>query len=426
MVEIRPFKGIHYNKNKIKDITDLITQPYDKISENMQETYYEKNKYNFCKLILPKEENKYITSSKRIKRWYENNILIKEDKLGIYVYYQDFEISGQKFSRKGLISALKLYQYEEEKVLPHEETHKGPKIDRLNMLKATKTDLEPLFMLYSDPDNTMSSIYEKSMKKEPLYEATDIYDINIKIWKIEDPQQIQKVKDFLKGKQLVIADGHHRYETSLTFRNWMRDKNPDWTEEYSFNWKMTYMTRVEDPGLRILPGHRILIKRKMLEEDIDEIEKYFEINEVKLNQAQSFLKENEDTSSFVVYDGKMVLGLRLIDQRLIEKFMSKAYSEDYKNLDVVVLRDVILEGIMNTGKLAINTEISYERWIRDAIGKIDEGKGKTAFLVNSTNPKQVLDIAKNGERMPEKSTDFYPKVNSGFVFMSISEDEKLA
>lgn len=425
MVEIRPFQAIQYDKEEIDDINEIITQPYDKISEEMQKNYYDNSEYNYCKLILPLEENRYEIAAKRLKEWMKKEVLKKENKPGIYVYYQDFEVLGKKYTRKGFISAVKLHPFDEEVVLPHEETHKGPKIDRLNMLQATKKNLEAGFMLYSDPKHETINLFDEIAEQEPLYEATDEYDVHSRVWKIEDPKKIQKVKNVLNGEQVVIADGHHRYETAVTFRDQMRKENPDWMEDHAFNWRMTYMVPVEDPGLNVLPGHRVLLKDEFSKEHIEKLNDYFDVTEIDLDDAENFLEENEDTSSFVVYTDDKVLGIRLKSRNTVEKFMKDDYSEDYKELDVVVLRDVIFEGIMNAKELDIDVDISYERWADDAIDMVDKGEATVAFLVNATKPEQVLKVAKNGERMPEKSTDFYPKINSGFTMMDIDKDQLL-
>lgn len=425
MVELRPFKGIQYNKEKIDDMDKVITQPYDKISDEVQERYYRENEYNYCKLILPKEDNRYEMASKRLQQWMEDNVLKKEEEPGIYVYYQDYEVLGEKFTRKGFVSAVKLHPFEEEVVLPHEETHKGPKIDRLNMLRATEKNLEAGFMLYSDEEQTSIDIFDEISQKEPLYEGTDDLGVHSRVWKIEDEDKIKKVQEVLEGEQVVIADGHHRYETAVTYRDEMREKNPDYQENEAFNWRMTYMVPVEDPGLNVLPGHRLLLKEKVAQEHIEEMKKYFDVKELSDGDEETFLKNNDDTSSFVLYDENRTLGLRLKSQEKIEKFMSEEYSDDYKNLDVVVLRDVIFEGIMGLEELHIDEDISYERWAEDSMEKVDKGEGSVAFLVNATKPEEVLNVAKNGERMPQKSTDFYPKINSGFMMMDIQGGETL-
>jgi len=425
MVEMKPFKGIQYDKNKVKEMEKIITQPYDKIDDEMREKYYENSEYNFCRLILPKEENRYEKAAERLENWMREKILEKEEKPGIYVYYQDFEVLGRKYTRKGFISALKLHPFEEKIVLPHEETHKGPKIDRLNMLRSTEKNLEAGFLLYSDPDKITIDLFDDIAEDEPIYEATDEYGVRSRVWKIEDEGQIKRVKKVLNGEQVVIADGHHRYETAVNFRDELRAKNPDWKENDAFNWRMTYMVPVEDPGLVVLPGHRVLLKHELKEEHIDEIKEYFETYQIELSDAEGFLEENKDTISFVLYDGKRTHGLKLREGSDIDRFLSEDYSEDYKELDVVVLRDVIFEGIMGAKELDIDETIAYERWAEDAIERVDEDKAEVTFLVNSTKPEQVLKVAKNGERMPEKSTDFYPKVNSGFVMMDIEPGEKL-
>lgn len=420
MVDLKPFKGIRYNKKKIKEMGKVITQPYDKIPDDLQNEYYEKSEYNYCRLILPKEENRYDIAAERVQDWIRKEVLEKDDKPGLYVYYQDFEVLGKKYTRKGFISAVKLYPFEEGVVLPHEKTHEGPKIDRLNMLTATEKNLEPGFMLYSDDDMTTIDIFDSVSQQEPLYEATDEYGVHNRVWKIDNLESIEKIQKVLDGEQVVIADGHHRYETAVNYRNTMREKNPDWKEDEAFNYRMTFMVPVQDRGLVVLPGHRLLLQNEFKEEHLEELKEYFDIDEIDVEEADEYLKENADTTSFVIYTKRGCYSLRLKSRDIIEKFMDGDYSQDYKELDVVVLRDVIFEGVVDTGELKIDETIAYERWSKDAVKRVDKGDATAAFLVNATKPEQVLKVAKNGERMPQKSTDFYPKADSGFVMMDIS------
>ncbi len=422
MVEIRPFSGIHYDEEKIGSMEKVITQPYDKIPLELQDKYYGKSEYNFCRLILPKEEERYKAAEERLHKWLKEKVLVSDEKPCVYVYYQEFEVLGKSYTRKGFISAVKLHPFEEGVVLPHEQTHKGPKIDRLNMLSATEKNLEPGFMLYSDPENTTIGIFDEASKDEAEFEVEDEYGVKSQVWRIESPSKIKKIQEVLKDQQVVIADGHHRYETAVTYRDQIREKM-EWDEDSAFNYRMTYMVPVEDPGLVVLPGHRLLLEHEFTEEHLQSIEEYFVISDVE--DVDEFLSDNDDTTAFVVYDGKKYIGLRLKGRSSIEKFFPDDYSEDYKSLDVVVLRDVIFEGIMKTGKLDIDETISYERWAEDALDKVKKRDATVAFLVNATRPEQVLKTAKNGERMPEKSTDFYPKVNSGFVIMDIGKKQKL-
>ncbi len=425
MVKVRPFRNIQYNKGKIDSMEKVITQPYDKIPDELQEKYYKNSPYNYCRLILPREEDRYEAASTSLQKWMEEEILLKDKEPSIYVYYQRFEVLGKKHTRKGFISAVKLHPFEEKVVLPHEKTHKGPKIDRLNMLRATDKNLEPGFMLYSDADGTTIDIFDEIAAREPDFEAEDEYGVHSRVWRLSEERAIEKVQEVLDGQQVVIADGHHRYETAVTHRDEMREKYPDHTEDHAFNWRMTYMVPVEDPGLVVLPGHRLLLKHDVSSDHLEQIREHFDATELEIGDAESYLEEHKDKISFVMYDGDKAVGISIPDLSSVEKFMDSDYSEDYRSLDVVILRDVIFEGIMGAKELAIDETIAYERWLDDAVKRVKEGDATVAFLVNATRPEQVLRTAKNGERMPEKSTDFYPKVNSGFTMMDIGPEEKL-
>ncbi len=424
MVEIRAFDALTYTK-KAGDLKNLITQPYDKISPEMQKNYYEKSPYNYCRLILPSEEKRYDVAKERLSNWLREGIFAKGGKPAIYVYFQDFEVLGKKYQRKGFICACKLHPFDEGIVLPHEKTHSGPKIDRLNMLRAVLKNLEPGFMLYPDPKKETIKLFDKVAKGEPIIDVVDDLNVRNRIWALDDPKKIAKVQKVLSKEQVVIADGHHRYETAVTFRDEIRGKMSNWTDDDAFNFRMTLMVCVEDPGLVILPGHRLLIQRSITEAHMAEIRKYFDASEVKKESIEKFLTDNRDKLCFVVYDGKQYTGLVLKGLEGVSKFFKPEYSEDYKRLDVVLLRDVIFEGIMGAKELKIDVDIDYSRWIEDAIKKVDAGKAKVAFLLNATQPEQVLKVAKNHERMPEKSTDFYPKMISGLTMMDISEGQKL-
>ncbi len=419
MVEIRPFKAIRYTE-KAGEPEKLITQPYDKITPEMQEEYYEKSEYNYCRLILPIEENRYEMAKKRVDRWISDGILKKDEERALYIYFQDFEVLGRRYTRKGFISAVKLHPFEEKIVLPHEKTHKGPKIDRLNMLRATKKNLEAGFMLYPDVEKKTIGILEKLSKERPIIDAVDGYGGRNRIWALSDPEDIKVIQEVIGPEQVVIADGHHRYETALTFRDELRARGP-WDESGAFNFRMTLMVPIQDKGLVVLPTHRLLLKHELKDGHMKELEKYFGIQELERNDIEEFLEKNRERKAFVVYDGKRYLGLVLKDFDAVQKFFKPEYSEEYRNLDVVILRDIIFEGIMGARDLKIDESIAYERWIDDAVKKVDAGDAGVAFLMNPTGAHQVLNVAKNGERMPEKSTDFYPKMVSGTTMMDLKD-----
>ncbi len=422
MVEIKPFKAVHYNPDAVgRDLSRLITQPYDKIDGEMQRKYYDRHEYNFVRLILPMEENRYEVAARRLKEWKDEGILVRDEVPAIYIYTQEFELKGKRYTRRGFIAAMRLHPFEERVVLPHEKTHKGPKEDRLRMLRATKTNLEAGFVLFRD-DGRVRSIIDEAIKGEPIFVGRDDYGTVTRLYRVEDEEKIKEIQDVLRDEQVVIADGHHRYETAVFFRDEMRRNLREWKENHAFNYRMTYMVPLDDPGLIVLPTHRLLLKEKMPDGFMEKLKKYFEVEEIEVSQAEEWLRENRDTNSFVVYQDERAYGLRRTGD--VSEFMDPQWSEAYRSLDAVVLREVILKG-MGIVDPKIDEDIAYERWIEDAILRVDSGEAKVAFLMNPTPPEKVLEVAKNLERMPQKTTDFYPKVISGFTMMPVDEGELL-
>ncbi len=423
MVDIKPFKAIRYSE-KAGNMDNLIAQPYDKITPEMQKEYYEKSEYNYSKLTLPIEENRYAIAKQRLDTWIKEGIFERDDTSAIYVYYQEYELFGQKYIRKGFIGALRLHPFEENIVLPHERTHKGPKIDRLDMLKATVHNLETGFILYSDPEKKAISIFDEIAKSEPLIKTIDSLGVLNKLWKLTDKQKIQVIQSVFENQQLVIADGHHRYETACTYRDIRRAETEQWDENDSYNFRMTYLVPIEDEGLVILATHRCLAKEKVTEEKMIELKEFFEIDEISKSEIPDFLKKNIDKHVFVLYQDRRALSFVMKNIADVNRYVTDA-SDEYKQLDVVILRDMIFHGIMGLGDLHIDDDIFYERWWDEAIEKADQGKYQSVFMLNPTKAEEVLSVSKNHERMPQKSTDFYPKMVSGLTMFSVQEREKL-
>jgi len=425
MVEIRPFRAIRYTE-KAGEYGDLVAQPYDKIDQDMQKEYYKKSEYNYCRLTLPIEENRYEMSKQRIRRWMSEGILKKDEEPAIFVYRQEFSVFGKIYTRTGFIGALRLHPYEESKVLPHEITLKGPKIDRLNMLRATQKNLEPGFLLYPDPDEITVNLFAKIAKTHPLINVKDSLGVRNLIWRLTDSEKIRLVQQAVIDKQFVIADGHHRYETAIAYRDERRRKE-EWDENSAFNFRMSYMVPIQDEGLIVLPTHRLLKKIGLTADTLQKFKEFFSVSEIDANaeNLRSFLEKHKKEHAFCVYDGKKAYGLLLKDEKTVSQFMDVGGSDEYSPLDVTILRDVIFNTVMKTGELKIDEDILYVRWINNAVEKVENGEAKLAFLVNPTNPETVLKIAQKHERMPEKSTDFYPKMVSGFTMMDLSVGEKL-
>lgn len=425
MVDIRPFKAIRYTE-KAGNLKNLITQPYDKINQDMQREYYEKSPYNYCRLILPIEENRYETVHQRIYEWLNEHILAKNEEPSVFVCRQEFRLDGRNCTRTGLIAALRLYAYSEGLVFPHETTYAAPKADRLNMLRTIQKDLEPVFLIYSDPEKVTVDFFAEIVKTPPTMEVEDEFRVIHKIWRVTDPKKIALLQKALGPKKLVITDGHHRYESALAYRD-ERRKQIEWTENSAFNFHMSYLVAVQDEGLVILPTHRLLRKFELTIETLEALASFFDISELapEVVVIERFLKEHKTEHPFCIYDGTKAYGLLLKDEQKIAKLADPNAPHEVRLLDVVILKDVVFKTMMKTGELKMDEDILYERSMRVAMEKIDSGDAKLAFLVNPISAEVVLEVAQKRERLPEKSTDFYPKPASGLMMMDISAEEKL-
>ena len=425
MVDIRPFKAIRYT-SKAGNSEDLITQPYDKIDAQMQKEYYTKSPYNYCRLILPLEENKYQIANERIIQWLKEGIMAKETQPSIFVSRQEFSLDGKKYARTGIIAALRLYTYKENMVFPHESTYKAPKADRLNMLRTVQKDLEPVFLIYQDKEKKTITFLKETAKTKPVVQVTDSLGVKQTVWAVSDLQKIKQLQAILNAKTMVITDGHHRYESALSYRDEMRSKG-NWSEDSAFNFHMSYMVPVEEEGLVVLPTHRLLKNYKLTDDLLQVFKFFFDVQEVEptVEGLESFLKSHVNEHAFCIYDGSNAYGLILKHDEAVYEFVNANVSKETKIFDVVILRDIVFKFILKTGELNIDDSILYVRWTKAAVEKVNRGEASIAFLVNPINAKTVAEIAQQHELLPEKSTDFYPKMASGLMMMDISASEKL-
>jgi uncharacterized protein (DUF1015 family) len=425
MVDIRPFRAIRYTE-QAGDHKNLITQPYDKIDNGLQKEYYKKSAYNYCRLILPMGENKYEIARQQTQKWMREGILAKDEEPAVFVCRQEFEVFGRTYIRTGLIAALRLYPYTENVVFPHEVTYGEPKADRLSMLRTVQKDLEPVFLIFSDPENRILKFFAEITNAQPIIEVEDSFGVKHAVWRVTDPQKIELVQKALEGKALVITDGHHRYESALAYRD-ERRMQEEWTEDSALNFHMSYMVPIQDEGLVVLPAHRLLKKFELASDTWQKLKKFFAISEIDptAKALEGFLESHKKEHAFCVYDGLKAYGLLLKNEKTVSELVNVSYSRKADVLDVIILRDVVFKTIMKTAELKIDEDILYVESTRSALEKVDNGEAKLAFLVNCIDPKTVWQVAQKHERLPEKSTDFYPKPVSGLMMMDISPEEKL-
>jgi uncharacterized protein (DUF1015 family) len=425
LVDIKPFKAVKYT-SKAGNIEALVTQPYDKIDSQMQKTYYEQSPYNYCRIILPLENDKYKVAKQRIVQWLKDGVMAREEKPAVFVSRQEYRLDGKKLVRTGLIAALRLHAYSENVIFPHEFTHSAPKADRLNMLRTIQKDLEPVFLMYPDPENKTINLFREIAENSPLFQVTDPLGVHHTVWEVTDPEKISFLQQVLSDKKMVINDGHHRYESALAYRDEMRSK-VDWTEDSAFNFHMCYMVPVQDEGLVVLPTHRLLKDAKITATVLEELSRYFVVSELEPSTSalDRYLENHANEHAFCIYDGKKAYGLTMRHEESVYQFVNAHTSKETKIFDVVILRDIVFKLILKTGDLKIDEHIIYERWTKAAVEKVDLKEASAAFLVNPISAKAVAELAFQHERLPEKSTDFYPKPLSGFMMMDISPSQKL-
>ena len=349
MVDIRPFRAIRYTR-KAGDPKNLITQPYDKIDLALQREYYKNSAYNYCRLILPMEDNKYEIAQQRIQKWLSECILSKDEEPAVFVSKQNFQLSGKAYSRTGLIAAMRLYSYDKSTVFPHEVTYKEPKADRLNMLRAVQKDLEPVFLIYSDPEKVTIDFFAEITKTKPTLEVESSFGVKHAIWRVTDSQKLKLMQKAMENKKLVITDGHHRYESALAYRD-EKLKNGKWTQDTAFNFHMCYMVPVQDEGLVVLPTHRLLRECELTDDTLKALKLFFTISEItpKVEALESYLESHKTEHAFCVYDGSKAYSLLLHNYKTAYELVNANCPREACFIDVVLLRDVVFKYIMKVG-----------------------------------------------------------------------------
>lgn len=425
MVDIRPIRAIRYTR-KAGDLADLITQPYDKIDATMQKEYYMKSPHNYCRVILPMEQNKYEAARQRVDQWLKDGVLARDAEPAVFVSRQEFVLYGKRCVRTGFTVAMRLYDYAENVVFPHEGTYGAPKADRLNMLRAVQKDLESLMVIYSDPEKKTVVFIDEVAQSKPLIQVTDELQVKHTVWRFSDPEKISQLQTLLRSKTVVITDGHHRYESALAYRNEIRGKG-GWTADSAFNFHMCYMVPIQEEGLTVLPTHRLLKECTLTTQTMRDFEKFFNISDIppKVEALESFLSSHVNEHAFCIYAGAKAYGLTLKHDKSVYDFVAAHVSKETKVFDVVILRDIVFKQILKTGALNLDENILYARWTKEAVDKVNVGEASIAFLVNPISAQTVAEIAQQHELLPEKSTDFYPKMVSGLLMMDISATEKL-
>ena len=410
MAKIYPFRSLQYSLNKIP-IEKVVTQPYDKISKQMQEQYYAAHPNNIVRIVYGKAgssdsstNNVYTRASAYLKEWREGGVLQQIPEPAFFVYFQRFAVPGtnEVRVRKGFVGLGQLEDYSNEVVFPHERTLSGPKKDRLELLRHTRTQFEQIFMLYEDPARRIDGIMDKVSVRKQDIQLKDEYGVEHTMWTVADREHIESMQSAMADKKLIIADGHHRYETALAYRDEMRG------EKGSERIPMTFFN-MDSPGLTVLPTHRVLANVSGFDSRI-----FFE------RAAEFFDTSAGPGVTIEVFTDGRLSQLHLKPSVNLAALMPDL-SEKQRTLDVVVLHRLLIEKCLGITEEAVKKEshITYVRERDAAIEAVREGRAQVAFLLNATRLDQIRDIAYEGNVLPQKSTDFYPKVLSGLTMYAM-------
>ena len=446
MAIVAPFKGLTYNVENLSDLSRLIAPPYDVISEEEQEGYYQTDPYNVIRLILGKRktgdtdwDNRYTRSADVYKRWESDEILIRTDIPSMYltsITYDPGDGHGPRV-RWGLIVLVRIEDADSGVILPHERTFSAHRDDRLKLMKACSAQLSQVFGLYEDPDKRVFSAFEKAIQYPP-WSSFDFKDgTSHQLWVLQDRSVFKEVADAMHDKSIIIADGHHRYETSRNFRNMMRARYGYRPPNRAYEYVMMYLTNMNDVGLSILPSHR-LIKRCdpfQLESFLKDAQRWFEVTALSSSksdpssqglQLQGILEEKGRSTSAIGFrcHGDNPCYLFSLKEGVREE-MGEDLHPSLKNLDVLVLSRFIFQKSLGFSKEDLDNEeiFHYQSDMVEALSLVDSGNYQMAFLLNPTKMEHVKEVTGNALIMPRKSTYFYPKVLTGLVFNKIDPYE---
>jgi len=419
---IKPFNSIRYNERLLVHAENLMTPPYDVISPDDQEFFYDQNPYNVIRLILGKEfpddtenNNRYTRARDFIGNWVRDGILIQDDSPSIYGYSQIYrDPAGKQWRRDGFMALLLLEQWGEADVFPHEYTYAGPKVDRLNLVRATGHQMSTIFSLYSDPTRETAPMLDAIVKSPEVTRYTDRVGVEHVVTRCADGKVNKALADTIRNKKIFVADGHHRYETMLAFRDELEKQG---VSGDAHRYVLMYFTLMEGEAITILPCHRIVKTEVPIDEGkvIPVLSEAFAVETFDRNDEATprFIEtlERKGKGSFGFYPGKdRFFLLSGANDEKIARFFPDTMRDEIRRLDISVLHHVLIQGLLSIQ----NPTITYTQDAREAINRAAGGKA-AAFFVNATKIEELRDVSLVGERMPQKSTYFYPKTAAGLV-----------
>ncbi len=426
MATIKAFRGIRYNQMKVP-IADVVAPPYDVISPEQQNGYYAKDPFNVIRLILGREEDRYASAAKTYSEWLESDVLLRDLTSSIYPLVQTFKsLDGNLIQRKGFIALCRLEEFEKKIVLPHERTLSKAKEDRFKLFKATKSNFSQVFSLYSDPEKKIDQYLDPVHSTYPVIDV-QFDEVKNQLWQISDPMIVDGIAALIEPKQVLIADGHHRYETGLAYRDLMRSQNPNHTGKELYNYIMMFFTNLDDEGLVIFPTHRVIHSLPKYDgaELTAKLQEHFTLQVFPTPQMMMDAQKlsNRFTFGLVSNHSSKFFTATLKDESLLQTLITDTLPAEVRELDVVLLHSHILRNLLGISQEAQDKKLNihYIQNVHECIEEVASGASQIAFFVSPTKIDQVRAVAKSGNVMPQKSTFFFPKLISGLVLNKMEE-----
>lgn len=434
MAKVIPFRGLRYNTSKFPNLGDVTAPPYDIISEAEQQELYNKNEYNIIRVDYgmdfvtdTDDNNRYTRSGDGIRRWIDEEVLIRDDSPAFYIYEQIFSLNDGKpaHSLKGIMSLVELREFADNVILPHEETISKAKEDRLKLMRATGANTSPIYSLYLDDEETIARLIEENSDDAPDISFMTTDNIRQNIWIVSDESVTAKISQLFADKQLFIADGHHRYETALNYRRERHEAEGTEIGCADYDYVMMMLVSMSNSGLFVFPTHRLVrdidrfdetILVGFLTEDFAAAKIYFTEGDYA-SIITDRLSKTVDEKLFALYTGgNYYYLLKLKDLKLADE-ATEGKSEAYSRLDVTVLHKLILEKHLGIDMENMRNQknLSYVREAADAVEAVKRGDYQCAFLINPTKISEIREVALANEKMPQKSTYFWPKLVTGLV-----------
>jgi uncharacterized protein (DUF1015 family) len=430
MAEVRPLQALRYAKERVGDLSQVVTPPYDVISKQAQERYYKRGPYNVIRLELGYEypedtslNNVYTRAATTFAEWRLEGILQQDTAPAYYLYQQTFTHDGKTYTRTSLLARVRLEPWSARVVLPHEHTLAKAKEDRLRLYRACSTNFSPIMSLYDDPQGRMRRLLGTYAEK-PEVQIVDEVGEEHRLHPINDPQHVALIQDFFSQRQLYIADGHHRYETALAYRDEIQAQRRDLHEDDGLNFTLMALVDVDDPGMLVLPTHRLLfgLSRDTLAAlSPERLRQYFAVQSLGGTETnEAILKQlavvGQQQPSFVIKtaDQTLLLSLNEEGRRQME---TSGHSAAWNELDVAIAQRLLLEKQLGlqAADMTAGTHVRYTHEPEQAFQALENGEVQAVLLLNATRLRQVCDVAQADDRMPQKSTYLYPKLITGLV-----------